>query len=57
MTVHKVERFSNDSKLSHEQSVIRVCRYLLGIPEHGMVFKPMQNLGLEVFVNADFAGN
>ena len=57
MAVHQVARFSNDPKLSHEKSVIRICRYLLDTPNHGMIFKPNKDLGLEVFVDADFAGN
>ena len=57
MAVHQVARFSNDPKLSHEKGVIRICRYLLETPENGMVYKPMKHLGLEVFVDADFAGN
>ena len=57
MEVHHVARFSNDPKLSHEKSAIKICRYLLQTPENRMVYKPMKDLSLEVFVDADFAGN
>ena len=57
MVVHQVARFSNDSKLSHEKGIIRIFRYLLDTPEQGMHFEPIKDLGLEVFVDADFAGN
>ena len=30
---------------------------MLDTPHHGMIFKPNKDLGLEVFVDADFAGN
>ena len=57
MAVHRVARFSNDPKLSYEKSIIRICRYLLDTPEQGMYFYPIKDLGLEVFVDSDFAGN
>ena len=57
MVVHQISRFSNDPKLSHEKSIIRVCRYLLGTLENGIVFKPDNSKGLELYVDADFAGN
>jgi hypothetical protein len=40
----------------HEQNVIRIGRYLLSIKEKGMIYKPDLTKGIEVFVDADFAG-
>lgn len=40
MAVRQIARFSNNPKLSHEKSFIRICRYLLGTNENGMIFKP-----------------
>ena len=57
MATHQIARLSNDSKLSHEKSIIRVCRYFLGTLENGMVSKPDNSKGLELYVDADFAGN
>jgi hypothetical protein len=41
---------------SHEQAVIRIGRYLLSTKEKGMIYKPDALRGIEVFVDADFAG-
>ena len=57
MSVHQATRFSNDPKLSHEKNIIRICRYLLGTLDKGIVFKPDISKGIEVYVDADFAGN
>ena len=57
MAVHQVARFSNDPKLSHEKAIMRICRYLFGTKEHGIIFKPDKKKGLELFVDAEFAGN
>ena len=55
--VHQVARFSNDPKLSHEKSVMRLCRYLLDTSCCGLIYKPGVKKGLKLFVDADFAGN
>ena len=39
MAVHQISRFGNNPKLSHEKSIIRICRYLIGTAENGMIFK------------------
>ena len=57
MAVHQVARFSNEPKLSHEKAVMRLCRYLLDTSCRGLVYKPDIKKGLELFVDADFAGN
>ena len=36
---------------------MRICRYLVGTKDRGMVFRPDKSKGLELFVDADFAGN
>ena len=41
---------------SHEQAVIRIGKYLLSTKEKGMIYKPDSTRGVEVFVDADFAG-
>ena len=55
MAVHQIARFSNNSKLSHEKSIFRICRYLLGTAENGMIFKPDKTKALELYVDADLA--
>jgi hypothetical protein len=41
---------------SHEQAVMRIGRYLLSTRDKGMICKPDSSKGLEVYVDADFAG-
>ena len=56
MAVHQCARFSVDPKWSHELAVMRIGRYLLSSRDKGMIFTPDKEKGLEVFVDADFAG-
>ena len=41
---------------SHEQAIIQIGRYLLSTKVKGMLYKPDSSKGIEVFVDADFAG-
>ncbi len=36
---------------------MRIRRYLLSTKEKGMIYKPDSRRGIEVFVDADFAGS
>ena len=56
MAVNQAARFSNDPKLSHERAIHRICKYLLGTRDKGIIFKPDKTKGVECFVDADFAG-
>ena len=56
MAVHQCARFSNNPKRSHEQAVMRIARYLLSTRDKGIICKPDYSKGLEIFVDADFAG-
>ena len=38
--VQQITQFSNNLKLCHEKSIIRICRYLLGTTDKGMIFEP-----------------
>ena len=55
-SVHQCARFSQDPKLSHEQAVRRIGRYLLGTKERGIYYTPDKSKGIEVYVDAGFAG-
>ncbi len=57
MATHQCARFNNDPKLSHERSIRRIAKYLLGTQNRGIVFKPDLNKGVECYVDADFSGN
>jgi len=56
MATHQTARFSIDPKLSHEKAVIRIGKYLRGTAERGIIFTPDKTMGLECYVDADFAG-
>ena len=55
-SVHQCARFCNDPKLSHEQAVKHITKYLRTTMTDGMIFKPTKSKGLQCFVDADFAG-
>ena len=57
MATHQCARFNNNPKLSHERSLRRICKYLLGTQDRGLVFKQDPSKGIECFVDADFSGN
>jgi hypothetical protein len=57
MATHQCARFSVNPMRSHKQVVIRIGQYLLSTKEKGMVYKPDSLRGIEVFVDADFAGS
>ena len=42
--VHKCARFTHNTKVSHETAVKRICRYLQGTKENGLVFNPSKTL-------------
>jgi hypothetical protein len=56
MAVHQTARFSNNPMLSHEKSIMRIGRYLLGTRKRGIIYTPDVSKGLECYVDADFAG-
>jgi len=56
MPVHQMAHFCNDSKLSHEQAITRIGRYLLGSRNKGIKYNVDLSKGLECYVDADFAG-
>ena len=57
MASHQCARFNNNPKLSHERSIRRIAKYLVGTQNKGIVFKPDLSRGIECFVDADFSGN
>jgi hypothetical protein len=54
---HQCARFSSCPKVEHGKAVRWIGRYLAGTRDEGTIFKPDPSAGLEVFVDADFAGN
>ena len=54
--VHQCARFTHCPRRSHEQAILRICRYLKGTKTKGMVFTPDPNMKLDLYCDADFAG-
>jgi hypothetical protein len=54
--VHQCARFTHCPRRSHEQALKRIARYLKGTRERGIVVRPSQDLSLDLFADADFAG-
>ena len=54
---HQCVRFVEDPKVEHGDAVRWIARYLKGTRDKGMTFDPDIRKGLEVYVDADFAGN
>jgi len=54
--VHQCARFTHNPRASHEQGILRICHYLCGTWDKGLVFKPSTALTLDCYVDADFAG-
>ena len=56
VATHQCARFSMDPKRSHEVAVMRIGKYLRSSMDKGIIYKPDKKLGLECYVDADFAG-
>jgi hypothetical protein len=56
MAVHQCARFSTNPMHLHKQAVMKIGRYLLSTCKKGMIYKPDLTKGIEVYVDADFAG-
>jgi len=54
---HQCARFVDNPKVEHGKAVRWLVKYLLGTRDKGMIFTSDLAKGLEVFVDADFAGN
>ena len=54
--VHQCARFTHTPKRSHEEAVKRICRYLKGTMDKGMIIDPKGSMKLNCYVDADFAG-
>ena len=55
--VHQCARFTHNPKASHAKAVKRICRYLKGTRDQGMILTPSKEcLAVDCYVDADFAG-
>ena len=55
--MHQCARFTQDPKKEHRDAIRWLARYLKGTRDKGTILKPVKGKGLEVYVDADFAGN
>jgi hypothetical protein len=56
MATHQLARFCKNPKLSHEQATTRLGRYLAHTKDRDTLYNPDKSLGIECYVDADFAG-
>jgi histone deacetylase 1/2 len=54
--VNQCARFTHSPKQSHAKAVKRICRYLQGTKDKGMILRPTNELTVDCYVDADFAG-
>ena len=50
MATHQCARFNTNPKLCHERAIGRICRYLLGTMDKGIIFRPDHSKGLNVML-------
>jgi hypothetical protein len=53
--VHQCARFAATPKLQHEKALKKILKYLVGALDEGLIISPDKALGLECYVDADFA--
>jgi hypothetical protein len=56
MAVHQTARFLVNPMRSHELAIMRIGCYLCNNCERGITYKVDKTKGIEVYVEADFAG-
>ena len=56
MATHQTARFTINPRLSHEQAVTRIGKYLRCTADRGIIYSPNRSAGLECYVDADHAG-
>ena len=56
-TTHQCARFTVNPKKEHGEAIRWLARYLKGTRDKGIIIKPEKGRNLEMYVDADFAGN
>lgn len=54
--VHQCARFTHALKASHGKAVKRICWYLKRCLDDGLILNPSQELAVDCYADADFAG-
>ncbi len=57
MAVHQTARFLIEPMQSHELAIMKIGRYLCNNPEGSIIYKVDKMTVLEVYADADFAGD
>lgn len=52
-----VSRFMHQPQKAHMDAVERIIEYLKGTPGHGVLFKPNGHLNIQIYTDADWAGD
>ena len=52
---HQCAWFTHNKKASHTTAVKRICRYIQGTKNNGLVFNPSKKLVVDCYAGADFA--
>ena len=55
-STHQCARFVEDPRAEHSTAIRQVVRYIKGTMDKGIIMMPNKQKGLEVYVDADFAG-
>ena len=56
MATHQLAQFCQDPRLSHKQATTRLGRNLAHTKDRGILYEPDTSMGIECYVDADFAG-
>ena len=56
-TVHQCARFCENPRRQHGDAIRWLARYLKGTKDQGIILRPELDKDLQVYVDADFAGN
>jgi hypothetical protein len=56
MAIHQLAHFFQDPRLSHEQATTCLGRYLVHTKDRCIVYEPDKSMGIECYVDTDFAG-
>ena len=56
MVTHQLVQFCQDPQPSHGQATTRLGRYHAHTKDRGIVYEPDKSMGIECYVDADFAG-
>ena len=54
--VHQCARFTHNTKVSHDTDVKRICWYLQGTKDNGLMFNPSKKMVVYFYADADFTG-